>query len=98
MMQPKHPKIYADYNKYDEKYRLILTCYGTFRDLKELGIKFSPGQQFTFYMDSDINKSGNIDNLLVEGVVDFDHENSRWVATIDESTYRHESEEKDENK
>ena len=96
-MKPKPPKIYADYTKCDENRRLVLTCLGTFRDLKELGIEFSSGQEFTFYMDSDIDEAGNIDNLLVDGVVDFDDKNDRWVATIDESTYRHESEEETEN-
>jgi hypothetical protein len=92
-LNPKRPKIYADYNKYDEKFRLILTCFGTFNDLQELGIDLVPGQEYTFYMDSDVDEFGNPDNLLVDGYVEFDHESNRWVATIDESTYRHESEE-----
>jgi hypothetical protein len=93
-MNLRRPKIYADYNKYDEEYRLILTCFGTFRDLRALGITLSSGQEYTFYQDSDIDEFGNIDNLLVDGVVEFDQENNRWVATIGESTYRHESEER----
>ncbi len=87
------PKIYADFNKYDENYRLILTCLGTIRDLEKFGIELERSQEFVFYMDSDDDDAGYIVNLMVDGIVDFDDENNRWVATVDETTYRHETKE-----
>ena len=93
-MPLKSPKIYADFGKYDFEGRLILICLGTKNDLIKHGLQFEPGKEFTFYMDSDIDEFGNPDDLLVDGVVSFDSENKRWVATIDEATYRHESEER----
>jgi|KBSMisStaDraftv2_1062788.scaffolds.fasta_scaffold314663_3 hypothetical protein len=84
--------IYADYGKYDRRGRIILTCLGTRRDLDRYGITLRSGMALTFYMDSDLNEDGTADNLLVNGIVAFDPEENRWVATIDESTFRHESE------
>ena len=74
--------IYADTNKYDEKYRLILTTLGTKRDLEKHGIALKSGLKLTFYMD-DADTGGNLDNLILDGIVEFDDVNQRWVAAID---------------
>jgi hypothetical protein len=87
----KIPKIYADYGKIDFEGRLILVCRGTLEDLKNNNIELETGLELTFYMDSDIDDLGNPDDLLVDGIVEFDDKHERWVAKIDERTYRHES-------
>lgn len=86
------PRIYADYMKTDHYGRLILICYGTARDLEQHGIVLEEGLALTFYMD-DGNDDGNRDDLLVDGVVEYDEAAKHWVAVIDESTFRHVSKE-----
>jgi hypothetical protein len=86
------PRIYADYMKTDDDGRLVLVCYGTARDLDRHGVVLEKGLALTFYMD-DGDDDGNPDDLLVDGVVEYDEELKRWVADIDESTFRHASEE-----
>lgn len=80
--------IYADYLKRDDEDRLILTCRGTLIDLERHGIKLQEGLALTFYMD-DADDFGNADDLLVNGVVFYDQIKNRWVALIDETTFRH---------
>lgn len=85
-------RIYADYMKTDDFGRLILICNGTIRDLEHQGIVLREGLALTFYMD-DADDFGNPDDLLVDGIVAYDTEAERWVAVIDEVTFRHASEE-----
>jgi hypothetical protein len=85
------PRIYADYLKTDDAGRLILVCYGTARDLERHRVVLESGLALTFYMDD--GDAGNTDDLLVDGVVEYDEEQKRWVAVIDEATFRHASEE-----
>jgi hypothetical protein len=47
----------------------------------------------TFYMD-DADDSGNQDDLLVNGAVEYYVAAQHWVAFIDETTFRHVSEER----
>lgn len=84
--------IYSDFHKTDDQGRIILTCQGTLKDIEKQGIVFQKGLSLTFYMD-DGDEDGNTDNLLANGVVDYDHINNRWVAVIDEMTFRHSSDE-----
>ncbi|MGB7200670.1 MAG: hypothetical protein WBD16_00215 [Pyrinomonadaceae bacterium] len=74
--------IYADTNKYDGEYRLILTCQGTKRDLAKFGITLTEGLTLTFYMD-DADDEGNRDDLIFEGTVHFDQIKRHWVAEVD---------------
>ncbi len=87
------PRIYADFLKLDDLGRLILVCVGTIEDLEKNNIKLEQGLELTFY-SNDGDDFGNTDKLLADGVVDYDKENERWVGIIDESTFRHESDEK----
>jgi hypothetical protein len=96
-MALKSPKIYADFGKIDFYGRLILVCRGTHDDLIKNEMKFEAGMEITFYMDSDEDGAGNPDDLLADGIVEYDFWNERWVATIDEATFRHESEERIRN-
>jgi len=68
--------------KMDYSGRLILNTHGTFSDLEKYQIDLKPGIQLVFYND-DEDAHGNPDNLVVAGVVDYDPENSLWVAEID---------------
>jgi hypothetical protein len=74
--------IYADFMKMDYSGRLNLMTLGTFRDLKEKGIDLRPGLHICFY-NEDEDSDGKSDNLVVEGIVDYDPENKIWVAEID---------------
>jgi hypothetical protein len=74
--------IYADINKYDEAYRLILTGNGTRCDLEKYQIELSEGMELLFRSD-DADSDGNEDDLIVKGIVQYDGENERWAAKID---------------
>ncbi len=89
----KKPRIYADFMKIDHSGRLILICIGTRLDLEKFNINLQKGLKLTFWND-DADEFGNRDDLLVDGFVDYDEENKRWVGIIDESTFRHESDER----
>ncbi len=88
------PRFYADPHNSDEHGRARLTCNGTRRDLAELGIELSEGLKVTLYTDDE----GNDDPLLIDATVEFDPESAIWVARYDESTWRHESEERGDSK
>src|SRR5688500_7116341 len=90
------PRIYADYGKTDDFGRLILICNGTIRDLEHQGIILEEGLALTFYTD-DADDFGNSDDLLVDGIVVYNKEAERWVAAIDEVTFRHASDERNQS-
>ena len=80
--------VYADTNKYDDKYRIILTTLGTWRDLDKHRIVLQNGLKLTFYMD-DADANGNEDCLIFDGVTHYDELNSRWVAEIYWKNFKH---------
>ncbi|MBI1762689.1 MAG: hypothetical protein HYR56_14740 [Acidobacteria bacterium] len=84
-------RIYADFHKIDDTGRLVLCCYGTKRDLAKHQLELRDGLTLTFYMD-DGDEHGNPDNLIVQGVVQFNKLTNEWVAEIDWEQMRHESE------
>jgi len=88
------PRIYADLSKIDINGNVILSCVGTRRDLENMNLVLAEGMQLTLYMDSDVDEFGSPDNLLVDGFVKFDKDNDRWLAQIDRDTYRHDSDER----
>ena len=83
-------RIYADFHNLDDENRLKLTSVGTKEDLERLGITLRDGLEFTFYTD-DANDQGEADDLLVDGVVEFDRTNQCWVANVDWSAVKHSS-------
>jgi len=87
----KEPKIYADFHNLDEENRLRLTSSGTRKDLDRKGITLRKGLQLTFYTD-DADDRGQPDELIVEGVVDFDESAQIWVGQVDWATVRRLSE------
>ena len=86
------PKVYADFHNADANGRLRLNCVGTVEDLARLGITLRDGMPLTLYSD-DLDTRGQLDELLVDGVVSFSEEEHCWVAAIDWSAIHHASEE-----
>ena len=73
--------IYADFMKCDCENRLLLTCRGTHQDLEKHNIRLKDGLKLVFY-NEDEDDDGNRDDLVVEGVVQYDTNNQRWAAKI----------------
>jgi len=86
-------RIYADFQKLDDDNRLKLTCRGTLADLERFGIQLHNGLHLTFYMD-DADDAGRPDDLLIDGVVQFNSSERCWVAAVDWAKIRHASQEK----
>jgi len=84
------PKIYADFHNADSQGRLRLNCVGTVEDLARQKVELRDGLLLTLYAD-DLDSQGQLDELLVEGVVSFSEEEHCWVAAIDWSAIRHAS-------
>jgi hypothetical protein len=81
------PRIYADFQKGGKCY-LILTCYGTLRDLSLHQIRLEKGMELTFYADSDVKE-----DLEVEGRVfyepEIDGRKGHWSARYDWNSIRY---------
>jgi hypothetical protein len=75
------PRVYADFNNLDDSNRLRLNCAGTIEDLSRQGIELREGLFLTFYMD-DADLNGNPDDILVDGVVQYDESNRCWVGAV----------------
>ena len=86
------PKVYADFHNADTNGRVRLNCVGTIEDLARQGITLRDGMPLTLYSD-DLDTEGQLDELLVDGVVAFSDEEHCWVAAIDWSAIHHASEE-----
>lgn len=74
--------IYADFMKCDSEQRLVLSTRGTARDLEKLKLEFVAGMKAIFY-NGDEDPDGNRDDLVVEGIVEFDEIGNVWTARID---------------
>jgi hypothetical protein len=74
--------VYADFMKIDYCNRLLLTCLGTINDLERQKIELRRGKHLVFY-NEDEDENGVRDDLVIDGIVDYDEENKRWVAVID---------------
>jgi hypothetical protein len=85
-------RVYADFQNLDDENRLRLTCAGTRRDLERHGIELREGMNLTLYTD-DANDNGQPDELLAEGIVQYNEAEMCWVARIDWQAVRHASEE-----
>lgn len=84
-------RVYADFQNLDDENRLRLTCAGTRRDLEQQGIELREGMALTLYTD-DANDEGQPDDLLAEGIVQYNEVEKCWVAAIDWNATRHASE------
>ncbi len=85
------PKVYADFHNADSQCRLRLNCVGTIEELAQQHIELREGLLLTLYAD-DLDDMGQLDELLVDGVVSFSEEEHCWVAAIDWSAIHHASE------
>ena len=84
------PIVYADFHNADAHGRLRLNCVGTVEDLSQQQIELREGLVLTLYSD-DLDDTGQLDELLVDGVVSFSEEEHGWVAVIDWAAIRHAS-------
>jgi hypothetical protein len=84
------PKVYADFHNADSQGRLRLNCVGTMEDLAQQHIELREGLLLTLYSD-DVDDQGQLDELLVEGVVSFSEAEHCWVAAIDWAAIHHAS-------
>jgi hypothetical protein len=83
-------KVYADFQNADRHGRLRLNCVGTLEDLARQQVELREGLPLTLYAD-DLDEKGQLDELLVEGVVTFSEEEHCWVAAINWAAIRHAS-------
>ncbi len=90
------PKIYADFHNADPQGRIRLSCIGTIEDLAQQQVELREGLILTLYSD-DLDEKGQMDELLVDGVVSFSEEEHSWVAAIDWAAIHHASEERGSN-
>lgn len=90
------PKIYADFHNADGQGRLRLNCIGTIEDLTLQQVELRDGLNMTLYSD-DLDKHGQPDELLVEGVAAYSEDERCWVATIDWTAVRHASDDQPRN-
>ena len=90
------PKIYADFHNADSQGRLRLTCVGTIEDLARQQVELREGLLLTLYAD-DLDNKGELDELLVDGVVSFSDEEHCWVAAIDWTAICHASDSRGPN-
>ena len=86
------PRLYADFQNLDDFNRIRLTCAGTLADLSRQQIELRDGMAVTLYTD-DADDAGQPDELLADGVVRYHGEEKCWVAEVDWSALRHNSDE-----
>jgi hypothetical protein len=84
------PRVYADFHNADAQGRLLLNCMGTMEDLARQHLHLREGLVLTFYSD-DLDDQGQLDEVMVEGVVSFSEEEHCWVAAIDWAKVHHAS-------
>jgi hypothetical protein len=84
------PRIYADFHNADSLGRLRLNCVGTVEDLSQQQVELREGLLLTLYSD-DLDDTGQLDELLVDGIVSFSEDEHCWVAVIDWAAIRHAS-------
>jgi hypothetical protein len=88
------PRVYTDLNagwRMDENYVVPLDSPATDRDLKTLGLTFTPGLVVDFWTD-DGDDAGNPDPLLFQGVIQFDESLQKWIAVTKWEDFLHASE------
>ena len=67
--------------KCDDENRHPLVCQGTIKDLAENNIILGEGMKLVFY-NEDEDENGNRDDLVVEGIIEYDKVNKRYAARI----------------
>src|SRR5580704_6529860 len=82
------PRIYADFHNADPEGRIRLNCIGTMEDLSRQQVELREGVVLMLYSD-DLDDKGQLDELLVDGVVSFSEQEHCWVAAIDWGAIHH---------
>jgi hypothetical protein len=85
------PRVYADFQNLDDENRLRLVSAGTRRDLERQRIELREGMALTLYTD-DADDAGRSDELLADGIVQYNEQEKCCVAAIDWQALRHASE------
>ncbi len=75
------PEIYADFHRLDDQNRIVLDSVGTRRAIAQLQLQLRPGMVVLLHTD-DADESGQPDDLMAIGVVQFDNMEKRWVARV----------------
>ena len=88
------PRVYVDFHNADPQGRVRLNCIGTLEDLARQHVELRDGLALTLYSD-DLDDKGQLDELLVDGVVSFSEEERVWVAAIDWAAIHHASDDQD---
>lgn len=86
----RKPKVYVDFHNADSQGRIRLNCIGTVEDLSQQPVELHEGLVLTLYSD-DLDEGGELNELLVDGVVSFSEEEHCWVAAIDWTAIHHAS-------
>ncbi len=82
------PKIYVDFHNADSQGRIRLNCVGTLEDLAQQQVQLHAGMVLTLYSD-DLDDRGDLDPLLVDGIVSFSEGEHCWVAAVDWKAIHH---------
>ena len=82
-------KVYADRQRGLQRPSAVELCRNRGGSAQQQ-IQLRPGLVLTLYSD-DLDDQGQLDELLVEGVVSFSEEEHCWVAAIDWPAIRHAS-------
>jgi len=90
----RKPKLYVDFHNADSQGRIRLNCVGTVEDLSQQHVELHDGLVLTLYSD-DLDEKGELDELLVDGVVSFSEEEHCWVASINWAAIYHASDVRD---
>lgn len=86
--------IWVDFNKSmfadpaRQKIGVLLTPRGTLNDLAKYGIELREGMVLRVYSD-DADEAGERDDLVAQGVVEFNTQVNSWVLWIDSEQIRH---------
>ena len=85
-------RVYCDFHGLVDEDTYALDTRGSIEGLEQLGETAKVGLHLTFWMD-DGDDDDNRDDLLVDGVLDR-LDPWGWVARVDASTWRHDSDER----
>jgi len=80
-------RIWVDFNAQDEDANYPLDGSKTLFQLREKKVVLTECMEIKLY-DDDLNDQREGDLLIVEGTVHFDSKNNRWVALVEESSFR----------
>ena len=84
-----NPRIYSDYNGPYQPDFMLLTYYGTQKDLEEQNIELKEGMKITVYSDSDDEEDLEADGIVKFGQIPNTRGNPCWYADTRGSKIRY---------